>query len=224
MLLLDVTDLQSVEKNVNLVLEKEGRIDILINNAGMHTGGAAEVIPFDEMKLQMETNFFGFMNTIRSILPAMRKQGSGRILNVSSIGGLMGLPFQSYYSASKFAIEGVSEALRMELRAFNIKVILINPGDFHTHNTQNRLNHSTSDTIDAYKDQFQKTIDIIEKDETKGWAPEILARKIVKILEKKNPARRYVIASFEQKLAVILKRIMPGCWFDSILRGHYGIK
>jgi NAD(P)-dependent dehydrogenase (short-subunit alcohol dehydrogenase family) len=221
---LDVTDLNAVEKCINQVLEKEGKIDVLINNAGMHTGGAIEMAPYEDIRLQIETNFIGTINTIKQVLPAMRRQGKGTIMNISSIGGLMGLPFQGYYSAAKFAIEGISEVLRMELRQFNIKVIVINPGDFHTNNTINRKNFFAEDSDKVYENQFHKTISIIEKDENGGWKPEIMARKIYKILEKKKPANRYVIASFEQKLAVRLKRILPGSWFDAILRGHYGIK
>jgi NAD(P)-dependent dehydrogenase (short-subunit alcohol dehydrogenase family) len=224
LLQMDVTDLSAVEKSIRLVLEKEGRIDVLINNAGMHTGGAIEVLPYEDMRLQMETNFIGSVYTIRTVLPAMRKQGKGTIVNISSLGGLMGLPFQGYYSASKFAIEGLSEALRMELKEFNITVVVINPGDFHTKNTMNRRNVFKSGSNNAYETQFTKTLSIIEKDENNGWKPEILARKLYKILEKKRPANRYIIASFEQKLALALKRILPGSLFEAILRGHYGIR
>jgi NAD(P)-dependent dehydrogenase (short-subunit alcohol dehydrogenase family) len=223
-LLLDVTRLEEVEKCIARVLEKEGRIDVLINNAGMHIGGAIEDSPYEDIRLLLETNFMGAVNTVKTIVPIMRKQGGGTIVNISSIGGLMGLPFQGYYSAGKFAIEGFSEALRMELRPFNIKVIVINPGDFHTNNTLNRKNIFYTAKNEAYKEQFGKSLAIIEKDETGGWPPELLARKMVKILEKKNPAHRYVIASLEQKLAVMLKHILPASWFSAILRGHYGIK
>jgi len=221
---LDVTDQGAVEKCINQVLEKEGRIDILINNAGMHTGGAIEVAPYEDIRLQMETNFMGIIHTIKAVLPAMRKQGKGTIVNVGSIGGLMGLPFQGIYSAGKFAIEGLSEVLRMELRQFNINVVVINPGDFHTNNTLNRKNVFSAGNNKAYEEQFRKTLSIIEKDEYGGWKPEILARKIYKILEKKRPANRYVIASIDQKTAVLLKRILPESWFAAILRSHYGIK
>jgi NADP-dependent 3-hydroxy acid dehydrogenase YdfG len=223
-MIMDVTDLNAVKSCVNEVLETEGRIDVLINNAGMHTGGAVEVAPYEDIRLQLETNVIGSMNMIKEVLPSMRKQSSGTIMNISSIGGLMGLPFQGIYSAGKFAIEGISEVLRMELRQFNIKVIVINPGDFHTNNTINRQNFLAPDPDKVYVVQFRETISIIENDENGGWNPEIMARKIYKILEKKKPANRYVIASFEQKLAVWLKRIIPGSWFDAILRGHYGIK
>ena len=158
------------------------------------------------------------------LLPVMRKQGGGTIINFSSIGGLMGLPFQAFYSASKFAIEGFSEALRMEVKQFNIKVVLINPGDFHTNNSANRRNFlAPTGTNDPYHDQFEKTLAIIEKDEANGWEPVVLARKIVKIVECKNPRQRYIIASFEQKLAVVLKYILPGKWFRKILEDHYKI-
>ena len=186
------------------------RIDVLINNAGMHSGGPIETIPLETIKLQMDTNFLGMVNVIREVLPAMRKQGGGTIINFSSIGGLMGLPYQAFYSASKFAIEGFSEALRMEVKHFNINVVLINPGDFKTSNSSNRRNFlAPTDEHDPYHEQFLKTLAIIESDEGNGWAPEVLAKKIVKIVECKKPRQRYIIGSFEQKLAVSLKYILP---------------
>jgi NAD(P)-dependent dehydrogenase (short-subunit alcohol dehydrogenase family) len=221
---MDVTDPVAVERCINQVLEKEGRIDALINNAGMHTGGAIEVMSYEDIRLQMETNFMGAIYTIRTALPAMRRQGGGTIVNISSLGGIMGLPFQGIYSSCKFAIEGLSEALRMELREFNIRVVVINPGDFHTKNTANRKKVYQSGSVDAYVKQFTKTLSILESDETNGKDPEILARKLYRILEKKRPAHRYIIASFDQKLARFIKCIIPECWFDAIIRGHYGIK
>lgn len=221
---MDLTDQPSVHKAVQQVIEKEGRIDILINNAGMHTGGAIETTPVENAKIQLDTNIMGMVYMLQEVLPYMRKQNSGTIINFSSIGGLMGLPFQGFYSASKFAIEGLSEALRMEIKQFKIKVIVINPGDFHTNNTTNRRNFLNAFEGDAYASQFEKSLAVIEKDENGGWLPEILAQKLVKIIGKKNPSHRYVIASMEQKLAVVLKRILPSAWFMKILAPHYGIK
>jgi short-subunit dehydrogenase len=221
---MDLTNPDSIKKTVSIVLENEGRIDILINNAGMHTGGPIETSPIENIKLQMDTNFLGMVHITREVLPIMRKQGAGTIVNLSSIGGLMGLPFQAFYSAGKFAIEGFSEALRMEVKQFNIKIVLINPGDFHTSNSMNRRNFLAPTGIDdPYQKQFEKTLAAIEKDEANGWNPEILARKIVKIVECKNPRQRYIIASFEQKLAVAVKYILPGKWFRMILEDHYKI-
>jgi NAD(P)-dependent dehydrogenase (short-subunit alcohol dehydrogenase family) len=207
---MDLMDLGSIKNAVATVMEKEGRIDVLINNAGMHTGGPIETSPLENIKLQMDTNFFGLVHLTREVLPVMRNQGGGTIINFSSIGGLMGLPFQAFYSAGKFAIEGFSEALRMEISRFKIKVVLINPGDFHTSNSANRRNFlAPTDSNDPYNEQFEKTLGVIEKDEANGWEPIILARKLVKIVECKNPCQRYIIASFEQKLAVVLKYILP---------------
>jgi len=221
---MDLTDLGSIQSAVSAVIQKEGRIDVLINNAGMHSGGPIEAIPFETIKLQMDTNFLGLVHLTREVLPIMRKQGGGTIINFSSIGGLMGLPFQAFYSAGKFAIEGFSEALRMEVKPFNIKVVLINPGDFKTSNSMNRRNFLPPLLEnDPYQAQFTKSLAAIEKDEANGWKPEILARKIVRIVECKNPRQRYIIASFEQKLAVLLKYILPGKWFRKILEDHYKI-
>jgi len=223
-LTMDLTDINSIKKAVTIILEKEGKIDILINNAGMHTGGPVETTPIDNIKLQMDTNFMGTVNLTREVLPVMRKQGGGTIINFSSIGGLMGLPFQGYYSAAKFALEGFSEALRMEVAQFNIKVVLINPGDFHTNNSANRRNFlAPANSNDPYKEQFNKSLAAIEKDESNGWQPVILAKKILKIVESKNPHQRYIIASFEQKLAVVLKYVLPGKLFRMILADHYKI-
>jgi short-subunit dehydrogenase len=222
---LDLTKPDSIKEAVQTVLQKEGRIDILINNAGMHTGGPVETSPVEDIKLQMDTNFMGMVYLTREVLPLMRQQGGGTIINFSSIMGLMGLPFQAFYSAGKFAIEAFSEALRMEVKQFNINVVLINPGDFCTNNTANRRNFlAPTGKDDPYNLQFEKTMAIVEKEESRGWEPVILARKIVKIVECKNPGQRYIIASFEQKLAVVLKYVLPGKLFRMILEDHYKIR
>jgi len=224
-LIMDLTDHDSIKKAVGTVIEKEGKIDVLINNAGMHSGGSVETSELKTIKLQMDTNFMGMVLLTKEVLPVMRKQGNGMIINFSSIGGLMGLPFQAFYSASKFAIEGFSEALRMEIRPFNIKVVVIEPGDFHTSNSANRRNYlSPIFPEDPYQKQFQTTLTVIEKDETNGWDPVILARKLVNIVECRNPRHNYIIASFEQKLAVFLKYVLPGKLFTWILADHYKIK
>jgi NAD(P)-dependent dehydrogenase (short-subunit alcohol dehydrogenase family) len=221
---MDLTDHESIRQAVADVLEAEGRIDVLINNGGMHTGGPIETTPLEYARLQIETNFMGTVALTREVLPVMRKQGGGTIINFSSIGGLMGLPFQGFYSAGKFAIEGFSEALRMEVKRFNIKVVLINPGDFHTNNSANRRNYlAPTGSDDPYNGQFPRTLEVIEKDENGGWKPEVLAGKMLRIVESKNPRHRYIIASSEQKLAVALKYILPGKLFSSILESHYKI-
>ena len=220
----DVTDIVSVKSAVATILKKEGRIDILINNAGMGISGPIECASADDIKLQMDTNFTGMVNVIQSALPSMRKNQQGTIINISSIGGLMGLPFQGFYSASKFAIEGLSEALRMELVQFNIKVIVVRPGDFSTSFTSNRKSDDKLCSNNPYEPQFQKTLSIIETDERGGMKPDFFARKIAHIIELKHPLSTYIISTAEQKFAVVLKRILPTTVFAGILRAHYGIK
>ena len=220
----DVTDVNSVKTAVETVLQKEGRIDILINNAGMGISGPVETALSDDIRLQMRTNFMGAVNVIQAVLPAMRKQKSGTIINISSIGGLMGLPFQGFYSASKFAIEGMSEALRMELKPFNIKVVVIRPGDFFTSFTSNRKADENISGNNPYEPQFRKSMSVIETDEKGGMKPEFFARKLARIIEKKNPGSTYILSTAEQKLAVVLKRILPDALFAGILGSHYGIK
>ncbi|MCU0474269.1 MAG: SDR family oxidoreductase [Bacteroidales bacterium] len=222
---MDLMDQGSIKKTVADVIAKEGRIDVLINNAGMHTGGPIETSPVETIKLQIDTNLLGTVILTKEVLPHMRKQAGGTIINFSSIGGLMGLPLQGLYSAAKFAMEGFSEALRMEMKQFNIKVVLINPGDFNTNNSANRRNYlAPTGPEDPYKILYQNTLSVIEKDEANGWEPDILARKLVKIVDSKNPKQRYIIASFEQKLAVVLKYTLPGKLFRWILEDHYRIK
>jgi short-subunit dehydrogenase len=221
---MDVTNMQSVENAVNIVIEKEGKIDVLINNAGMGLGGPIEAFTEEEAYLQMNSNFMGTYRLCKAVLPVMRKRKNGLIINISSIGGLMGLPFQGFYSASKFAVEGFSEALRFETKQFNIKVVLVNPGDFNTHFTANRKTIKNSENYTDYTQSFNQTIKIIENDENNGLPPTFLARKISKIIDTSNPSTRYIIASFEQKLAVFLKYLLPEKWFFSIIGSHYKIE
>jgi len=219
---MDLMNPASIQNAVEQVIQNEGKIDVLINNAGMHLGGPIEEAPTEWFSRQMETNVNGLVHILQATLPHMRKESSGTIINISSIGGLMGLPFQPFYSASKFAIEGLSEALRLEIKPFNIKVVVVNPGDFHTSNTANRKNITVAGG--PYEEQFNKSLAQIEKDENGGWDPIILAKKLVQIVESKNPCNRYVVGTFDQKLAVVLKRILPIGLFSSILGSHYGIK
>jgi short-subunit dehydrogenase len=221
---MDVTDTVSVQAAIQKVIESEKQIDVLINNAGIGIGGSIEEYTDVEIKKQFDTNFFGTLNTVRTVIPYMRKSGGGMIINISSLGGLMGLPFQGIYSATKYAIEGLSEALRMELRSSGIKVVLINPGDFKTNFTDNRITSSNLNEKSSYSDQFNKTLKIIEHDERNGADPVKIAIKISKIINKKSPKVRYLIGGLEQILFTRSRAILPAKWFTAILRDHYKVK
>lgn len=217
---LDVRNSEAVKNAVDEIVEKEGRIDVLVNNAGMGIGGPLELATEEEIRLQMDTNFMGLVHCVDAVLPHMRQQGSGKIIALSSIGGLMGLPFQGFYSASKFAIEGYCEALRLEVKQQGIKVVVLRPGDFATGFTGSRKKVADEAALQAYP-IYKTAMEKVEHDENGGLKPIVLARKISQIIQKKNSRNGYVVASFEQKLSVLLKRIMPAKWFARILGSYY---
>ena len=223
MIKMDVCNKASITATVDYILKQEGRIDVLINNAGMGIGGCIELATDEEIDIQMNTNFRGMSNVCQCVLPVMRKQRNGKIINISSIGGVMGLPYQGYYSASKFAIEGYSEALAAEVRGMGIKVVVVEPGDFATNFTANRKNSTLTLYNDDYGASFDRSLKIIEKEEKGGLKPIVLSKKIEKIIRKKNPRFRYVVANMEQRLSILLKRILPANAFISILRNYYKV-
>ena len=216
----DATVDADVEAAVSEVLKKEGRIDVFINNAGMGIGGPLEFCSLEDAQRQMDVNWMGMVRFLHRVVPVMRAQGSGRILCFSSIGGLMGLPFQGLYSASKFAIEGYCEALRLEVRSFGIDVVLIAPGDFATNFTAQRKSVAAPEAYDVYK-TYATSLASIEHDETTGLKPDFLAGKISKIVAARRPRYHYVIATLEQRLSVTLKKLLPPRWFAAILSSYY---
>ena len=216
----DVRDEDSLKNAVNQVLEAEGRIDTLISNAGMGIGGPLEFTSIDDARMQMDVNFMGMVRLLNLVVPVMRRQQHGHIICISSIGGLMGLPYQGMYSASKFAIEGYCEALRLELRQFGIHVTVVNPGDFSTGFTAQRGKVSNPEAMAAYPG-YAQSMQSIEHDENSGLKPDRLARRISIIVRKRHPRNRYVIATLVQKASVLLKAILPAKWFDCVLGSYY---
>ncbi len=216
---MDVNDDESIQNTVNQITDSKSKLDVLINNAGFGVAGAMEHTSIGKAKEQFETNFFGTVRLIQSVLPIMRKQNSGLIINISSIGGLIGLPYQSMYSASKFAIEGLTESLYKELHSSKIKITMIEPGDFKTSFTEKREISKNAPRSDA----FQSTLQIIENDENSGQDPIMIGKLINKIINKPNPRLRYTVGAFDQKLAAFLKRILPNRLFDWIIMTHYKV-
>lgn len=217
----DVRDRSQIAEVVAKIIEEQGRVDVLVNNAGMGIGGALELATEEEIDLQMGTNFMGCVNLCQAVLPYMRKARQGKIINLSSIGGVMGLPYQGFYSASKFAIEGFTEALAAEVTRFGIRVCMVEPGDFATGFTGNRRNSQTSLEDPDYGPVFRNTLSLIEKEENGGLKPEVLARRIAKLVEKKRPPLRNVVANLEQWLSVVIKRVLTGNQMVGVLRSYY---
>jgi len=219
---MDVTNQLSIKPAIAELLAREQRIDILINNAGIGIAGPIELTEYSDILHQFEVNFFGMVQVIKEVLPIMRNQKSGTILNINSIGGLIGLPFQGFYSASKFAMQGFSEALSYEVRDHKINVITIHPGDFNTRFTQNRKISGNQTQIQKfYPVFFNKTLPRIESDEQHGLKPEYLAKKILSILKKKSPRSQYIIAIPLQRMSVFLRRVLPDRVFRKIIYRYY---
>lgn len=220
MINMDVRDTGSVKKAIAYVVKKEGHIDILVNNAGFGIGGAVEDTSTEMAQALFDTNFFGICRVLQEVLPVMRRQSKGLIINMSSIGGIIGLPYQGIYSASKFAVEGLSEALYKELFLSAINVVLIEPGDFKTEFTANRQAIKTKNT----SDHFQRTMTVIENDEQNGQPPLKIAYLIERIINTPNPRLRYAVGAPYQKLSIFLKKILPNRWFDQMIMSYYKLR
>lgn len=214
---LDLLDDSSIESCVSEIIKNEGRIDLLVNNAGYGLGGSIEDVPVEEVKKQFQVNFFGMVKLIQLVLPIMRKNGSGKIINVSSIAGKFSSPFSGMYHASKYSVEAFSDALRMELKPFGIKVILVEPGliktDWGIIHGNNIRKYSGSG---AYGEKALKVAAYYEKEyssDKKLTPPEVIAKVIVKASVTKNPKRRYA-AGKNALLFLFLKAILPSCIYD----------
>jgi short-subunit dehydrogenase len=221
MIPMDVTDDRSVVDGVARVVQAEGRLDALLNNAGYGIAGAVEDTSIQEAQQQFDTNFFGMVRLTKAVLPRMREQRSGHIVNMGSIGGIISIPFQAFYCATKFAIEGFTEALRMEVQGFGIRVALLEPGDHRTNFTQNRCRTKESQNNSAYREICEKALGVMEHDEQNGPSPDGIARRVAGILSAKSPALRHPVGMFLQRFAVTLKHTLPGGVFESIIRSTY---
>jgi len=217
---LDVNNTDTIKKAVSDIISKEKRLDILINNAGMGITGPVEDTPTDEMQKVFNTNFFGAIDVIKAVLPQMRQQKEGLIINVTSIAGYMGLPFRGIYSATKGALELTTESLSMELKPFGINVTNVAPGDFATNIASGRYHTPVFDTS-PYKEVYQNNLNLMDADVSTGDDPIAMAKAIFKIINTKNPKLHYKVGSFMQKFAIVLKRILPDKVFEKLLMNNY---
>lgn len=217
---LDVKNKDSITETVSYIIKKEGKLNVVVNNAGAGITGPIEEIPETEIKANFDTNFFGPINVIKAILPQMRKQQSGLIINVTSIAGYMGLPYRGIYSASKGALELLTEAFRMELKAFNINMTNVAPGDFATNIAAGRYHAPLLDDS-PYKKTYGNTLELMNEHVDAGSNPNMMAEAIFKIINTKNPKVHYKIGEFMQKFSIVLKRILPDKLYEKLLMKHY---
>ena len=195
---LDVTDDKSVIDAINVISNRQGQIDVLVNNAGYEHHGAVEELSIEEIKTQFETNFFGAVRVLKAVLPVMRKQRSGAIVNISSIGGKIGVPLNSAYVGSKFALEGFSESIKYELESFGIKVILIEPGAVNTNYLENSKQAQKAMGSDSPYAEFSKKVSegIRESfNHTNSSSPKQVAEVILGAIKSEKPNTRYLVGN-----------------------------
>jgi len=223
MLEMDVTREDSVQRAVETVLAESGNIDVVVNNAGYALAGSIEDTTIEEAQQQLDTNFMGAVRVCKAVLPSMRARGSGLLIHVSSLGGSVGLPFQGFYSASKFALEGFTESLRQELAPFGIQATVIQPGDVRTPITHNRIQARQSAPGSAYRAHFEAALRIIEQEERAGAAPEQVARLVLKLLNHPAVAVRYSVGHLSQRASTASKAFLPSRLFEKLVMSFYGL-
>jgi len=220
LLALDVRNVESIRKAIQQLIKKEGKIDVVINNAGVGITGPLEEIPTEEIKNNFETNLFGPIEVMKAVLPQMRSQKSGLILNITSIAGYMGLPFRGVYSASKGALELVTEAMNMEVKSFGIRIVNVAPGDFATNIAAGRY-HAPVIIGSAYEKTYGMTLDMMNNHVDSGSNPNDMAEAIYTIITAKKPKIHYKVGAFMQKFSIVLKRILPDTVYEKLLMNHY---
>lgn len=220
LLKMDLAEPDTILDCVRYILDRCNRIDILVNNAGAGITGAIEETPNEAILQNFQTNYFGTLDVIKAVLPSMRAEKSGIIINITSIAANMGLPFRGIYSASKAALGITTEALRIELKPFSIRVIALALGDFSTNIAAGRY-HTPVFENSPYKKSYKKTLKLMDAHVNSGSDPKLVAQKIEKLIEKRKPKVHYTIGLFLQKLAIWLKKLLPSKVFEALLIRHY---
>ena len=219
---MDVDDDASVIAAVAHVLADAGRIDAVVNNAGLGYAGALEDTTVEEARSQFETNLFGVHRVCRAVLPHMRERRTGHIVNMSSLGGLVTVPFQGMYCASKYALEAYTQALRMEVRPFGIQVAMIEPGDFATGFTAHRRMTAASTPRSPYAARCRSAVAAMAEDESATTDIRPVVRAAIDAIESDRPPLRYPVASRLQLALARLRHVLPQRLYEKLVMDHYG--
>jgi len=209
LLQLDVSNEETIKQTVETIIEEKGRLDVLVNNAGVGITGPIEETPNEEIQNAFSTNFYGPINVMKAVLPEMRKQGNGLIINITSIAGYMGLPFRGVYSATKGALELVTEAMTN-----------LAPGDFATNIASGRY-HTPVFEDSPYKETYGMSLKEMDAHVDEGGDPDEVAKLVFKIINTKKPKIHYKVGAFMQKFSIVLKRVLPDKTYEKLLVNHY---
>ena len=222
-LVMDVDDDSSVLDGISGVIAREGRIDALVAAAGWGVAGAAEYTTVAEAKAQFETNFWGCVRVVQAVLPQLRAQRGGRIVLISSIGGVIGIPFQAYYSASKFALEGFAESVAYEVAPFGVHITLVQPGNIATDFTASRVVAAGAAGDSAYAAAMHKAISLMERDEANGAPAGQVADVVERVLSARRPPRRISVGKAGERAGLMAKRLLPFRVFEAAAKGSLGV-
>lgn len=217
---LDVTDFSAAETVITDMIRRYGRIDLLVNNAGYAAGGFTEDLTTQQWRQQFEVNFFGLVTVTKAVLPSMREQRSGKIINISSISGRIGFPAMGPYVSSKFAVEGFSESLRLEMLRYGIHVVLIEPGSYQTDIWSKGLESVKSNPNSPYSKDMESILKQIKHVADTAPAPDEVIQQIVQAAKSSAPKLRYPIGK-GVKLGIILKQILPWKWWEQIVTKRF---
>lgn len=217
----DIGKAETVQQAVSDLIQQSGRLDVVINAAGIGGAGPVEAIPVAEARKVIETNFFGALNVAQATLPHLRRRERAHLIMVSSIAGLMGIPYRGIYSASKAAVEMLVESIRLEVRASGVRVFSVLPGDTATPiiGHQYRMPYEQVDSFyrESYREADQAMVDHVQE----GMSPDFVAGEIIKLLQNDRPAVRYPIGALVQKASTLAKRLLPSRVYERILAGYY---
>ena len=219
---MDVCSEESIQAAVDTILKEHGRIDVLINNAGVGIAGPIENLKIEDVQNVFDTNVVGVIRTSQAVLPHMRKNGSGLIINISSIGSETGLPYRGAYSASKAALDRLTEAMRIELAPFGVQACYVQPGGVQTDINKNRILTPLPQNS-VYKESFDRGYKLVNESVSSGLSTEIFGAAIENIIHTKNVKRCYRIGKPMEKLSVVLKKILPVGMYEKLISNHYKV-